>query len=238
MPSLQKNDSPSREEKIKDRLCLFFLISMIMNVIPFIYKDKNELMANCYVIIDDESSCVVVDPSCDYDGIINYIRKNELQCRGILLTHTHFDHIKGVDRLINALHVPLFVSQEDEIGLTDTDYNCSLMCHCQIIIKSQATIIYDGEQLNLLKEPIDVITTPFHTKGSTCYYFKTSGLLFSGDTLFRGCIGRTDLSSSAPRQVKDSLAKLLKLPDETKVFPGHGLQTNIGFERKLNPFLK
>ncbi|HNX15765.1 MAG TPA: MBL fold metallo-hydrolase [Bacilli bacterium] len=209
-----------------------------MNVVPFIYKDDDDLFSNCYVIIDSHSSCVIVDPSCDYDGVINYINNHHLLCRGILLTHAHFDHMRGIDRTAQALKVPLFVSYEDQDGLTDARLNCSFMCQSEVIVKTIPTIVNDQEILNLLDEPMRVIATPFHTKGSVCYFIANSKILFSGDTLFRGCIGRTDLPSSDARKVKTSLAKIFDLPDDTKVYPGHRSSTNIGYERKLNPFIK
>jgi glyoxylase-like metal-dependent hydrolase (beta-lactamase superfamily II) len=209
-----------------------------MKVVPFLYNDKNELFSNCYLAIDNKSSCVIIDPSCDYDGVINYIIKNSLVCRGILLTHSHFDHMRGIDRTVKALNVPFYVSSNDEDGLTDTRLNCSSMSNSKFIVQTKPVLVSDQEVLELLEEPIRVIDTPFHTKGSACYYIAKSNLLFSGDTLFRGSIGRSDLPSSVGREIRHSLSKLFALPDETKVFPGHGLTTTIGFERKLNPFIK
>lgn len=209
-----------------------------MKVVPFLYNDKNELFSNCYLAIDNKSSCVIIDPSCDYDGVINYIIKNSLVCRGILLTHSHFDHMRGIDHTVKALNVPLYVSSNDKDGLTDTRLNCSSMSNSKFIVQTKPVLVSDQEVLELLEEPIRVIDTPFHTKGSACYYIAKSNLLFSGDTLFRGSIGRSDLPSSVGREIRHSLSKLFALPDETKVFPGHGLTTTIGFERKLNPFIK
>lgn len=210
----------------------------MMKVIPFTYNDQDDLMANCYVAIDDHLKCLVVDPSCDYDGVINYINKNHLSCQGILLTHTHFDHMRGIDRIAKALKVPLYIGINDVVGLTDTKYNCSELCDCSVVIETKPTEVCDGEVLSILDEPLQVIETPFHTKGSVCFYFSQSELLFSGDTLFRGCIGRSDLPSSIARQTKNSIEKLFLLPDTVKVFPGHGMQTSIGTERRLNPFIK
>lgn len=209
-----------------------------MKVVPFLYNDRDDLFSNCYLAIDNNSSCVIIDPSCDYDGVINYITKNHLVCHGILLTHSHFDHMRGIDHTVKTLNIPLFVSFDDEDGLTDTRLNCSIMSNCEFVVQTKPILVSDQEVLELLEEPIQVIGTPFHTKGSVCYYIAKSNLLFSGDTLFRGFIGRSDLPSSIGREIKHSLSKLFALPDETKVFPGHGLSTTIGFERKLNPFIK
>lgn len=209
-----------------------------MKVVPFVYNCTDDLIANCYVVSDEKNNCLVIDPSMNSDGIVNYLRKNNLTCLGILLTHAHFDHMGGVDRLVEAFHIPMFVGREDEIGLTDSEYNCSSLCEKEMSIKSQATILEDGEVITLLSEEVEAISTPFHTRGALCFYFKKSKWLFSGDSLFKGSIGRSDLSSSIARKTRESLEKIFSLPDDVYVYPGHGPQTTIGFERKLNPFIK
>lgn len=210
----------------------------MMNIISFISNDKKELSSNSYIAIDNHHNCVVIDPSHDNDSLINYILKNELSCKGILLTHGHFDHIRGVDRIINKFHCDLFCDQ-NEVELLNDDYlNCSKLCNECVKIHTSAKELYDGEVLKLLDEDIVVIETPFHTLGSICFYFKDSKILISGDTLFKGFVGRSDLPSSAPRFFKTSIEKLLKLPDDVKIYPGHGKDSTIGFERKYNPFIK
>ena len=102
----------------------------------------------------------------------------------------------------------------------------------------KATTVSDKEIINELKEGIEVIETPFHTRGSVCYYLEDSGILFSGDTLFKSSIGRDDFPGSCPKEKDRSLAKIMELSDTVKVYPGHGLFTFIGEEKKYNPFVK
>lgn len=209
-----------------------------MEVIPFIYKDNDDLIANTYIVIDSNNSCVVIDPSCDYDGIVKYITHRQLDCKGVLVTHTHFDHMRGIDRLVKTFNIPVYVEYNDVIGLKDQQYNCAQFCHTNVLVEAEPTIINDKDVIRIINEDIHVIHTPFHSKGSSCFYLKESKLLFTGDTLFRGVIGRTDLPSSCKKEMRNSLLKLMELPDEVKIYPGHGLQSTIGRERELNPFIK
>ncbi len=209
-----------------------------MKVIPFIYDDYDDLFANTYLLVDDSLACVVIDPSKKYEGIINYIEKNQLSLKAVLLTHGHFDHMRGVDLLINKYHVPLYIGFEDEGCLKDSYLNLSyLMGREEMVVSSKAITVSDREILHLLKEDIEVISTSYHTRGGVCYYLKDSKILFSGDTLFRFSIGRDDFPNSVPKEKKHSLEKLMMLPIETKVYPGHGPFTKIGEERNNNPFV-
>lgn len=209
-----------------------------MRVIPFIYEDIDDLFANTYLLIDN-NDCVVIDPGRDYRGIVDYINKNQFKLKAILLTHGHYDHMRGVNILLKEFSCPLYIGFFDEDQLTDTYKNLStLFSDEKVVISQKAITVSDNEVLLLLSEQIKVIEAPFHTKGSVCYYLKDSGLLFSGDTLFKGSIGRDDLPDAVPSKKRTSLAKLMLLPDNTKVFPGHGNSTTIGEEKKYNPFVK
>lgn len=208
----------------------------MIRIIPFIYNDVDDLFANTYLLIDSKNNCVVIDPSIDYDGIINYILKNDLSLKGILLTHSHFDHMRGIDRLVSYFHVPLYVHEDDIEGLTDYQKNCSSLDK-KVIVNSKPTLVYDGKKLSILEDDILVIHTPYHTIGSVCYYIDKDKVLFSGDSLFKMMVGRSDLSTSCSHSRKESLQKLMKLNDDVKVYPGHGRFTSIGEERKNNPFI-
>jgi len=209
-----------------------------MDVISYSYNEKGELFSNSYILIDGDN-CVVIDPSHPSDNLIKTIKEKELNLKGVLLTHAHFDHIQGVDRLCDCFKCPLFLEADDVPLLTDSIKNCSSMYRKPIIVKAEPNSVYDGYTIdNLLSKPIKVIHTPFHTKGSCCYYIESEDLLFSGDTLFKFVIGRSDLPTSCPRKTNESLRKLKKLPFETRVLPGHGSETTIGNELKLNRFLR
>lgn len=209
-----------------------------MEIIPFIYQSKDELASNAYIAIDSDKQCIVVDPGCDYDGLVSFIAKNNLKLKGVLLTHSHFDHIRGVDRLIDAFRCPLYCHRDDIDGLTDEDINLSYSFTDLVYVKASPTVINDGDILNLLNEPINVIHTPYHTIGSVCYYLSNSGILFSGDTLFKFTIGRVDLITSVKSMKSVTFKKLTVLPNTTKVYPGHGPSTTIGYEKEKNPFIK
>ncbi|MCQ2814734.1 MAG: MBL fold metallo-hydrolase [Bacilli bacterium] len=210
-----------------------------MKIECFNYKGIDDLFSNTYVVSDDFLNCIVVDPSCDYDGIIKYIEKNSLNLQGILLTHGHFDHIRGVTRLTEKFKVKTYITNNDKELLTDPELNCSNYGAYlrPIIVKANVNVVFDNDQLDLLNEPIRVIFTPYHTSGSVCYYLQTSKILLSGDTLFKKMIGRSDLPTSQPSLKRDSLNKIMVLPDDVKVYPGHGSSTTIGAERISNPFI-
>ena len=207
-----------------------------MKIIPFYYDDYDDLFANTYILIDKNNNCVVIDPSKDNDGISNYIKKNQLSLKGVLLTHGHFDHIRGVKRLIDEFNVPFYIGFEEVAFLTDTYLNCSMMMSNPYIINDEPITISDNEILHLLDEEILCIHTPFHTIGSYCFYLKNSEFLFSGDFIFKGSIGRWDLPTGNHKYIKSSLSKIFALPDEVKIYPGHGNSTTVLIEKSDNPF--
>ena len=210
-----------------------------MRIIPFIYNEVFELAANGYLLIDDNNDCVMVDPGKDNNDVVNYIKQNDLTLKGILLTHGHFDHIAGVKCLLKHFSVPIYIHENDKEFLKDPHLNCSdRFSRKDIVIDTEPVAIKDGEILKILNDDIKVIHTPFHTRGSACFYLAKENVLISGDTLFLMSIGRTDFPTACPELVDSSLAKLMSLKDETKVYPGHGPKTTIGFERKQNPFVK
>ena len=210
----------------------------MIKVIPFIYVDLDDLYANTYVLIDEKNECVVVDPAKPDQGIVKYIQKNDLTLKGILLTHGHIDHIRGVDAIFHVFHCPVYIGFEDQDKLNDEFSNCSMLFGDSFIISAPSITVADKEALKLLEEDIHVVETPYHTSGSVCYYLKESQLLFTGDFLFKGGIGRCDLPTAMPKEFDNSLRKILALPKETKVYPGHGKSTTLEEECRANPFVK
>ena len=208
-----------------------------MKIIPFIYDDEDDLFANTYVLIDSDNNCVVIDPSKQYSGIINYIQKNHLSLKGILLTHGHYDHIRGVDLLVNEFNVPVFLGFEEEELIRDAFKNCSFLLGKPYHYEKELTTLSDGEILKLLNEDIICISTPFHTQGSICYYLPSSNALFSGDFLFKGSVGRSDLPTGTPKTFNSSVDKILVLPNNTKIYPGHGPFSTLENEKNSNPYL-
>ena len=210
----------------------------MIKVVPFIYEDLDDLYANTYVLIDSKNQCVVIDPAKPNQSIINYIKKNELSLKAVLITHGHIDHMRGVDVIINEFHCPLFIGFHDVDKLTNPYGNCSMLLGKRTIVNSKAETLSDNQVLTLLDENIVCIETPYHSAGSICYYLKESNLLFSGDFLFAGSVGRSDLPDAKPRELNNSMAKILALPKELKIYPGHGKATTLEVELRSNPFVK
>ena len=208
-----------------------------MRVEKFTYNDIDDLNANTYVVIN-EGEAIVIDPSCDDDKVGDFLIKNNLKPIMVLLTHGHFDHIRGVDRLIKRFNVSLYIHFDDEKLLTDDSLNCSYFEETPIVIRTKPITLSGDEELNVLGDTLKVIHTPFHTEGSTCYYFINNKLLFSGDTLFAGSVGRDDLPTSNRRKRNNSLSKLKSLPKVCKIYPGHGPNTSLNKELLLNHFLQ
>lgn len=202
-----------------------------MEIIPFVYQTEDELLSNTYIFVDAQKNCVVIDPSKDYDGIVNYIKDHQLILKAILVTHAHFDHIGGINRLVKAFDVPIYAGYEDVPSFNDPYKNCSEYCETYVVVNQYINPLGDNEVLHLLDEDIKVIYTPYHTVGSVCYYLPQSKVLFSGDSLFNYSLGRSDLPTSVPSKCEESISKLLELDDDVKVYPGHGRFTSIGVER-------
>lgn len=209
----------------------------MLNIEKINYNDIEELISNTYIIYND-IDCIVVDPGAANDSVIRFLNKRELSLKAILLTHGHIDHIRGVDTLVEQFNCKVYIHPDDERMLTDTFLNCSEMLGESLIVRSNASLVNDNDVLKILKDDdIKVIHTPFHTKGSVCYYYVNNKWLFSGDTLFKNSIGRDDLPNSDSKRTNESLNKIKALPRETKIYPGHGNNTTLESELMLNHFL-
>jgi len=198
----------------------------------------DDYVCNMYIVGEEGEPCIVVDPGADPNNFIEkYVRKHHNgQIAGFLLTHGHYDHIEGL-RLC-TMQAPVYIHLLEEEFLVEPAYNLSLDFLDYLYIRGLKTKLFiDNDILNIGNYEIKVIHTPFHTRGSSCFYFEKEHVLFSGDTLFHLSIGRTDLITGSNKTVESSLKKLAVLPPETKVYPGHGAATTIGDELRLNPYL-
>ncbi len=234
MPTLQKSYSSQGEKEIGKAYFSF----TFMRVFPFIYDDIDVLLANTYVVVDDNDNCVVIDPSKDYDGIVNFINKNNYHPQGILLTHGHFDHFKGAKKLVDTFSIPVFIGFEEEEFLHNSSLNCSIMMGENLTFDIKPETIHDQQVLKLLNEDIRCIHTPMHTIGSYCYYLSKSEVLFTGDFLFKGSVGRWDLPTGSIKTLSSSMDKIKSLPLVTKIYPGHGPFSTLKLEIETNQYLK
>ena len=196
------------------------------------------VQTNVYVLIQEESrEAVLFDPGDVPERICDYLNQNQLEAKAVCLTHGHFDHILAVPELQKKLSVPVYASAREENLLSSGELNESLAaCRREVTVKPDR-MLKDGEVFEAAGFQIMMIDTPGHTEGSCCYYLKEEKVLFSGDTLFEGSVGRTDLHTGSMNELMRSIKeKLSPLPDDTEVYPGHGGMTTIGDERKWNPF--
>lgn len=196
-----------------------------------------EMQANCYLAWDEQSKeAVVIDPGGDADTIVDAISRNSLKVIHIIDTHAHVDHVGANDLIRQKTEASLFIHSADVSLLQDLELNLSQMLGREKNFLPPTGVLEDKDKLKLKGFDLEVLHTPGHTPGSVCLY--GDGRLFSGDTLFAGGVGRTDLPGGNFKQLKDSLEhKILKLSDKVVVYPGHGPNTTIGKERRDNPFL-
>ena len=193
---------------------------------------------NCYVVYNEETrACFVVDPAAPSDQVIEFIREEGFILQGVLLTHGHFDHIMGIDALCSVFPVSVYASRLEEPVLADADVNLSSAYGMGYTV-TDVRFLEDEDQVELAGYQIRMISTPGHTVGGCCYYIDEEEVLFSGDTLFAGSVGRTDFpTGSMGTLVRSVKERLLVLPKDTQVYPGHMEATTIGFEKENNPFL-
>ncbi|OOM79457.1 MBL fold metallo-hydrolase [Clostridium sp. BL-8] len=184
---------------------------------------------NCYLIMDEDSKeLAIIDPGGQANLLIKEIERLSAKTKFILLTHGHMDHVGAVVDLINRFNIPFYMNAKEEEFMGDNFVFGELP-------KSSGDL-KEGDTIRLGKHLIKVIETPGHTVGGVC--FLVDDKLFTGDTLFQGSIGRSDFSGgNGMLLVKNIKEKLLPLGDNIKVFPGHGGASNIGYEKRNNPFL-
>lgn len=200
---------------------------------------------NTYILYNEAKEAILVDPGFNVGNkLIEHIQKIDVKVVAILLTHAHYDHIAGLEDVINLFPNTKVYISEDEVELLDNP-NLNLSRFADDWLNKSLTFLpknlvklSDGEVFEEASYQVKMIKTPFHTQGSACFYVESENILFSGDTLFYTTIGRTDLPTGSNRLVESSLSKLLKLPLSTKVYPGHGVMTSLERESKYNAYLR
>ncbi len=199
---------------------------------------------NCYFIYregvqNEDGLCPVifVDPAGKGKYIYDTMRQNGFQVAGVLLTHGHVDHIAGAAELCKLSGAKLYAGAEEANLLQDMRLNLSEMFGTPCKVAADVWL-RDGENCDIADMSFKVISTPGHTEGGCSYYFEEGGFLISGDTLFEGSVGRTDFPTGSMGVLVRSIKhKLFALPEDTKVYPGHGSATTIGWEKENNPFV-
>ena len=208
---------------------------MIHEVLPV-----GQLGCNCSILGDpDTAEAIVVDPGDDISEIEAILSKHGLMVKMILITHAHLDHIGGAAKLKASTGAPVYMNENDADLYKHIDVQASWLGMETPEKTAIDSSIKDGDRYLLGTTEVLAMHTPGHTQGSACIWMPGEKTVLAGDTLFRDSIGRTDLPGGDGRQILRSIkAKLLELPEDTVVIPGHGEATTIGRERKRNPFLR
>lgn len=203
----------------------------------------NPFSENTYIIYNDEKKAFLIDPGnmpeAETETLHNFIKIHGLSITKILLTHAHIDHIIGLQWAYDTFNVPVLIHSDEMEILERSSFTAKNYGFFFPAFRGEIQHIKEGDQLNLGLEIIEVYDVPGHSPGSVAFYNQNNGFVISGDALFMMSIGRTDLYKGDYDQLISSIkSKLLTLPENTKVYCGHGEPTNIGFEKEHNPFLK
>jgi glyoxylase-like metal-dependent hydrolase (beta-lactamase superfamily II) len=216
---------------------------MILETIPV-----GPLQCNCSILGDETSrEAIVVDPGDDIPRVLALLAKHALTVKQIVITHAHIDHIAGAHRLKQLTGAPILYNQNDLPLVKMMDVQAGWLGIPTPAVSNPDDTLDDGKLITVGVSPElnragltgSILHTPGHTEGSVCLYLPNQTLLLAGDTLFAGSVGRTDLPGGNTNKLLNSIhERLLTLPDDVTVVPGHGPRTTIGSERFSNPFLQ
>lgn len=210
-----------------------------MKIKTFIF---NPFQVNTFVLYDETLEAAIVDCGCyneaELNQILNFIKSESLTVKKIIITHPHLDHIFGVADLKKALKVPVYAHLKSGPLAIGADSDAKAYGFSGVKSFEIDETVEHGETIAFGSTKLEVLYTPGHVDGSICLYHKSTSELFSGDVLFKGGIGRTDLPTGDYGMLIDNIrSKILTLPDETVVYPGHGDSTTVYDEKMNNPFL-
>ena len=205
----------------------------------------NMLPVNTYVVWDETKEAVVIDPGCYYpeegEQLCTFIRSNGLNVKHLLNTHLHFDHIYGNPIVENEFGVLAEANGADMPWLTGIRQRLAAFgIHCNVTINpiQPENILKEGDTIAFGNTVFQILQVPGHSPGSVVFYSRTDGVLFTGDVIFQGSIGRTDFQDGNHEDLISGIRnKLMTLPDNTVIYPGHGPSTSIGYERNHNPYI-
>lgn len=193
------------------------------------------IQENCYIASDPQSQeAVVIDPGDEADLIIEYIQEKKLHVNYILLTHGHHDHIGAVAEVKAATNALVAIHADDQMMLTDAGKNLG-----DIILSPADMVLHNNDVISFGSYHLRVIYTPGHTQGGCCYYEASEKVCFTGDTLFKGTVGRTDLYGGDYGAILVSVRERLAIvSDDCAIYPGHGPSSTMAYERKVNPYVR
>lgn len=204
----------------------------------------NPFQENCYIVNDETKEAVIIDCGAFHDeerrDIVEYIRSNNLMPKHLVSTHGHIDHNFGNNTIYEQWKLCPEVFYKDEYLMERLDEQAVYFCNCHLDYEMPPTIklLHEGNIISFGNHEFSIISTPGHTPGSVLFYCKEENLAFSGDTLFRMSIGRTDFEFGSYEDIQNSLSDIMsKLPFSTVIYPGHGPETTIGEEFKMNPYI-
>ncbi len=197
-----------------------------------------DIGTNCYLLVNTGTKeVIIVDPGGDAPMLQRHIVAQELIPRAVFLTHAHYDHAHHAQKLKDRYEIPIYVHEAEQDTMASTALNASAMFGCPETYQADV-FLRDGQLLEVAGFAIKVLHTPGHTEGGVCYYFAEQKVLISGDSLFCGSIGRTDFPrGSMSKLVRSLREKVLTLPRDVTVYPGHMCKTTIGREIDYNPYL-
>ena len=197
------------------------------------------LQCNCSIFGDEQTrEAIVIDPGDNIDEVLVILARHKLKLKAIVITHAHIDHIGGAAKLKKATGAPVHMNRQDQPLYDQMEMQANWLGMRTPTTTEIDANVREGDSLSLGATQFQVLETPGHTQGSISVWIPAEKKLIAGDTLFRDSIGRTDLPGGDSRQILQSIHdKLLTLPDDAVVVPGHGANTTIGHERTHNPFL-
>jgi len=200
-----------------------------------------QLQANCYFLTEGDN-CLIIDPADEGSFILEELQRRRLKLKAMLATHGHFDHIMAVGEIQKSFSIPLYISEKDlflmkrlmETAKYYLGYNPQILTPITVkyltVRNFQISIFLPCRQAGNFQ----IIKTPGHTPGGVCYYFPEEKIIFTGDTLFKGAVGRYDFSYASKKDLQKSLRGLFNLPPDTIIYPGHGESSTIGQEKMIH----
>ena len=193
---------------------------------------------NCYIVSTTGPEAAVIDPGADAGAILEYLQTRHLTPEAYLLTHGHADHVSALEQLLIVHKIPVLMHADDQRWAFTPRNQIPPFYPALTATPATLRTMTDGEIISIAGIQFKVIATPGHTPGGVCFFAEKEQVLFSGDTLFQGTVGRTDLPGGNGKVLAQSLKKLAQLPPDTRVLPGHGEATTIGAEQRSNIFFR